>query len=485
MPQISAIFQGTTFAPARAFLSELVRTTKPDRAVLPCIGSFLVAATMIEAGIPARQVHTSDITLYSSLLGALFDPDQDPRQLPIDVEGTPAEDFIAGAASPIEFVSGMLVYIKYSQLKDKTAFDRNIRLEILTNRRDYGAQVRKRLEKLQSACNGLHYAPADVRDVLDAEQDNERALIYFNLPGYNGGFSDQFGAAEEALHWQNGVDVREFDPKQTPQLIASLKDAPAHIVTYLHQTSTVTGNRIELLPEGWHILSASQRTPERVDYIVSNRPAQVAVFGNFGKTARAPYPIYNDEEITPASVIDFVQVDRDTALYYRDLFVHKLGVTGAEHFFLMTIDGRVTTSCGLIGRDVRTGHGKSKDYMGEVFGISKSSDRYARLGKLFMLCLTSGDMLRKLLAIYPVYHFRTPRGIQTSSLTTHEEGKTDRSVLKLVSREQQPNGQFLLVYRGDFREDTWADVLKLWIDRWGHKQRTTTQPAPQVPEAIT
>jgi hypothetical protein len=90
-------------------------------------------------------------------------------------------------------------------------------------------------------------------------------------------------------------------------------------------------------------------------------------------------------------------------------------------------------------------------------------------------------MLRTLLKIYPVYHYRTPRGIQTSSLTTHEEGKTDRSVLKLVSREEQANGQFLLVYRGDFREDTWADVLAQWLKRWGSKSRTVA-PA-QVPEA--
>jgi aspartyl-tRNA synthetase len=103
------------------------------------------------------------------------------------------------------------------------------------------------------------------------------------------------------------------------------------------------------------------------------------------------FPIYSDEDITEDTEIEFVQVDKETALYYRDLFVHKLGTTLAEGYFLMLIDGKVNTTIGISMRDVFT---LKSEYVGEVFGISRSSIKYKRLGKLFMMCLTSGDFKR-------------------------------------------------------------------------------------------
>ena len=72
-------------------------------------------------------------------------------------------------------------------------------------------------------------------------------------------------------------------------------------------------------------------------------------------------------------------------------------------------------------------------YLPEMFGITRSSRRYHRLGKLFMLLLTSGEMKKRLCDILKLW-LHEPLGIQTTSITVHEEGKTDRGVLKVVSR---------------------------------------------------
>ena len=133
----------------------------------------------------------------------------------------------------------------------------------------------------------------------------------------------------------------------------------------------------------------------------------------------------------------------------------------------MCIRDRVNTALGLSMRDVFTQ--KSK-YIGEVFGISRSSVRYKRLGKLFMLCLTSGDFLKMLMSKYN-FGVRQPLGIKTSSLTTHWEGKTDRSVMKLTYREQLPSGTFRVIYQGDFRDDTYSDCISTWLKRWGNTKR--------------
>jgi len=89
-----------------------------------------------------------------------------------------------------------------------------------------------------------------------------------------------------------------------------------------------------------------------------------------------------------------------------------------------------------------------------------------------MLCLTSGDFGRFWARLNPMSStFHPARGIQTTSITQHQEGKTDRSVMKMAAREPLKTGGFRLVYRADFRDDTWADCLALWLRRWGGKQR--------------
>ena len=64
-----------------------------------------------------------------------------------------------------------------------------------------------------------------------------------------------------------------------------------------------------------------------------------------------------------------------------------------------------------------------------------------------------------------------PLGIQTTSITVHEEGKTDRGALKVVSREILEDGRFRIIYRGDFRDDSFADVATDWLKKHGERRR--------------
>ena len=81
---------------------------------------------------------------------------------------------------------------------------------------------------------------------------------------------------------------------------------------------------------------------DRTDYIVANYDInRVYAHHKTVSNAHKKFPIYNDEEITEESKISILKVDRDTALYYRDLFVHKLGTTQAQQYYLFLIDGRV------------------------------------------------------------------------------------------------------------------------------------------------
>ena len=73
-----------------------------------------------------------------------------------------------------------------------------------------------------------------------------------------------------------------------------------------------------------------------------------------------------------------------------------------------------------------------------------------------MLLLTSGEMKKRLCDILKLW-LHEPAGIQTTSITVHEEGKTDRGALKVTSREKLDDGRFRIVYRAEFRDDSFAD----------------------------
>ena len=80
-----------------------------------------------------------------------------------------------------------------------------------------------------------------------------------------------------------------------------------------------------------------------------------------------------------------------------------------------------------------------------------------------MLCLTSSDMLAFLLHSAPnMLQRNPPRGLQTSSPTIGHEGKADRGVMRLVSREPRPGGGYHLVYRTEWRDESWPATVARW-----------------------
>ena len=352
-----------------------------------------------------------------------------------------------------------MLAIKYAQVKPSSLYGVNMRRELYANRERYLDQIIEQNKVMCEMMKGARYDMQDVWDVIEEAAENENAALFVNVPTYKGGYDRMF--QNSGILW-NEPQVSQFDYDMFTKMVERLTDAKCDAFVYVQK------NLDKVPDQGWRTVYAQPYGPDRTDYVVANHPTNqsYAVQNTKVKPVKI-YQIYHDEEITPETKIEFVQVDETTALYYRDLFVHKLGTTTAEAFYLMLIDGKVNTALGLSMRDVFTQ--KSK-YIGEVFGISRSSVRYKRLGKLFMLCLTSGDFLKMLMSKYN-FGVRQPLGIKTSSLTTHWEGKTDRSVMKLTYREQLPSGTFRVIYQGDFRDDTYSDCISTWLKRWGNTKR--------------
>ena len=451
---IQQIFQGVTTAPARDYVAEVILKTGKRKVYMPCVGRFGAAQAFVNHGGDKSEFKTSDISLFSSVLGYLADDSKSLNELNIRFHG----EIIPRTDEELEIAAAVMLNIKYAQIKANSKYGMNIRKEILRNHNEYLDGIRKRIEKFLESMSGISYDAQDLWDVIHEAKDDEDACIFLNVPTYKGGYTKMFSDLQ--VTWDE-PHVEEFDPKTYENMVKELTDAKCHALVYSQKS-------LDKIPESWQPIFAQDYGIDRTDFVVSNRPLDSCYAATNTKYGKAKiYEIYNDEDITEDTKIEFVQVDEATCMYYRDLFVHKLGTTKAESYWLMLIDGKVNTAMGLSMRDVFT---QKSEYVGEVFGISRSSKKYKRLGKLFMMCLTSGDMKDLLTAKYNL-GIRKIKGIKTSSLTTFAEGKTDRSVMKLTFREQLKNGTYRVIYQGDFRPDTFKDCVAKWLPKWGKVTR--------------
>jgi len=456
MPISGSIFQGVTTSPCRDFVAKEILSANPSVVYMPCAGRFGAAEAYIKHGGDKKALYTSDISLFSSMIGYLFDPSKTISDLEIVNSSVIQSD----SNDCLDVVSATMLAIKYSQIKANTLYGINSRNEIVHQQQKYKDSIKEQVSSIVEAMDGCHYDILDLMQVIKDASLDSNAALYVNVPmrsAYRNGYDNMFGKTD--ISWSYTPSY--FSPSQLSSLCDIVQEASCNVYMYWQ-------NSLDKVPNGFQAIYAQSITPERTDYIIANRKAgkSYAVPQNVFKPTKI-YQIYSDEEITDDAIVSFVAVDEPTALYYRDLFVHKLGSTTAEAFYLMLIDGRVCTTMGLSLRDVNT---RKSNYVAEVFGISRSSVRYKRLGKLFMFCLTSGDFKRQLQAKYR-FDFFDIKGIKTSSITTHCEGKTDRSVMKLTFREKLKSGQYRVIYQSDFRDDTYKDCLKLWLSKWGDIKR--------------
>ena len=471
MPTFNVIFEGVTPSPAREVISEAIQRAKPDILIMPAAGRFGAIEAAIKGGFPAERVFCSDISLFSSIIGYLADPSKSLDELDMRFLGG-GNRFLEGAdlKDPFELAAAAMLAVKYEQLKPKHQYAMNLRRELFYNRDKYRARVRSELMELVTGLGPIHYEMSDLRDAVRPQRDNPAAAFYVNPPGYSAEAYVRMLHAE-TLQWNRQTPGEPWDKGALAMLYREFTDAPMLAIAY-----SING---EFVPETWHRILAVDRKYERTDYLVANRPLPIAhtkveVTQTTGGTARI-FEVYAEQEMTPDSVVEFVEIDRPTVMYYRDLFVHRLGTTQSEWYIAMLVDGRLVTVIGLNRQ--RFMHFKS-GYVKETFGISVTSQRYKRIGRLFMLALTTTafrDWMRK----HGRYGIREMLGVETTSLTKHEVSKNDRALMKLVSREKLPNGTWKLQYRADLRDETFHDVLVKWLATEAHHSRSGETEAAQ------
>jgi hypothetical protein len=213
---------------------------------MPCAGRFGSAQAYINHGGVAEKLVTSDICLFSSMLGYLFDESKNVEELQIK-NGSPIQPI---GSSEIDIVSAAMLAIKYGQIATSSKYGMNLRKEILLNQEKYLESIKKKISVFTQQMSGCKYDIEDMWDVINAAKNDEKACIFVNVPTYKGGYEKMF--ANSGISW-NEPNISQFNPDLYEEIIKTLSDAKCKAFIYSQKN-------LDMIPDEWQTVYA-QPTP--------------------------------------------------------------------------------------------------------------------------------------------------------------------------------------------------------------------------------
>jgi hypothetical protein len=314
------IFQGLTQRQVQKFvMAELMhcRERGYTSVVIPCVGRFSIAAMAIAAGFAPNQVLTSDISLFSSVLGYLLSG-QDLGTLEIDFH----EDlgWLRQYVGTPRLGAAVFYSIKWCQFqKAKNFYLQSFAKELARDPEGYMNLFQAVIDDALAKMAGLHYEMADVVRVVETYMLEPDHVIYLHPPSSQGTFSRMFDTGK-FLTW-NKPGLKDYVPKTSGVYLATMASKAKALVLSYEAGGAVAGN-----PDAT-IVNVEYKA-NRVDRIVSNR-AEESVTQALARKETAvegagiqllPWEF----EFNAATRIWFVSTTREKALYYQTPPRHPL-----------------------------------------------------------------------------------------------------------------------------------------------------------------
>lgn len=476
MLDMTSLFLGVTTPRHRPYLLRLFQYLKDryTRLVIPACGKFAGAELAVAAGWPTNRIECSDVSLFSTTLAAAITRQPTP---PITAVGDLANlDF---SRPEVLLYAQKLAVLRHSA---KQVYQQVFVRDLEARAADHIQHIRLGIEALSDRLAGVTYKPCDLFVHINEVANDPKTVIYINPPGYKGGYEKMFDT-KGALTWQS-PPYTLFVPKTGHQLIREMmRGQPALSIRCMYDEFHDADEPGEvILADG----SQVKKVANRFESLLSNRPKEC--FAAFPKTVilrprtaiepiDAPI-ITDDHELTPDSTVAFVKIHKSNAMYYRDLWAHRLGGTDSETHWLMILDGYAAGIVGIHLFNAETARPTldGKIWIEETYGFNAPSRRYPRLNRLLMMFITSRVFMR---TVFCPSHLplREPFGLLTTCLTQHPELKINRGIMKLVSRERlEDQGLFKLRYKAEWHNESFTEVLRRWLSTHGQEKFSTLAP---------
>lgn len=459
--QPEKIFLGNTPSEQRKFITAVLRHNVESypTLIIPACGQFTLVKCAIEAGYKPENIYASDISLFSSVLGYLFSG-QDINQLEFEL-GEEYRERYDQCQDDFERAAYLLWIMKTKQLRTGVYHEYVFYDEIVSNSERYIANLASKLRQTAQQYEGLNYSIEDLRDVIRSTRDSQ-TIVIVNPPAFKKGYEKMFDFTG-AIEWNPDIEEFDFDADYMDLYEESRQNA-APFLWYRYKDASQFPDE--------EVIFAREYDTDRYDYWLTTKPEIVEGMDYNGAIVyKKPdqYKPYKskvfDGEITENTRISFVQVNAEVALYYRDLFAHKLGNTKAEQYFLMLLDGEVFGTTGFMTRPVLS---LQSSRVFENFGFNTPVEGHPRANRLLMWAITSqefAEVVKRTMS--KVNRFYTLDGLRTTCLSKYRKVKLNNGILEVEKREKLPSGLYKIMYDTDFRQEGFDEVMKRYLSEEG------------------
>lgn len=456
--QLNQIFLGHTPSDQRRYLTFLLKhlREKYPNIVIPAVGQFTLAKRALEAGYKPENIQTSDVSLFSSLLGYYFSG-QDIDTLDFEV-ADPFKEKYESYKTTEGKISYVFYLMKLAQLNGIN-YLAEIYNDMVENADEYVAQFQKQLAEYNAIYHGINYKIEDLRNEICERSDD--TIMILNPPVFPKGYAKMF---DFTGYLSFNIGIEEFNWKQEYEHLYDRSKALSYPTIWYRYRSVEGFNKEE-------VIYAKEYKVGKVDYWLITKPKALAglpsigYIDSFNRRALKPYPAPTfgvNDRMTENSKIQFVKVGAEQGLYYRDLFAHRLGNTKAEVYFLMLVDGKVFSTVGFhLGDLLRM----KTTFAFENFGFSVYVPHYPHTNRLLMLMITCremGEVLKRSMSQQNrVYDLQ---GIRTTCLSKYRTIKTHRGILERTHREMLPNGMYKIQAEGKFHPHSFKETLAMFLE---------------------
>lgn len=453
-----AMFLGCLNGVEQKFLIELIKTARVSgytRFVEPCAGTFAMANLAVQSGFKPEQIETSDVNMMTSVMGYAI-TDQSLAPLEIHAHGFSDEELLDPAVALYA-----QIYLRTSKNAGNEYFH-NILRDLQSRREVHIESIRRQIQSTKKLLGGMSYRPLDMWDHLREVMNDPRAIIVANPPTYFAGY-EKFYDTQGKMTWKE-PPYGMFDPKNGhEQLYEMMMDAPALFLCYQEKRP---GEAV-----GHTIFARSGTRSDLNSYITTNREEEATALAK-GKKIKRPtegkleplkcsiLPL--DYEITEDSSVEIVQIAGANAQYYRMLWTHNFVGSQATYNRAVLIDGYVAAVFGI-----------SKMAADSIFVwyVMKAPHKTYRLGRLCYMLAQNRNFVDSLLG--DIDREKVAK-MRTAMLTKYAENKEVRGIMKLVSRQEDPQNGYKLTYEANLAEGRdEKTTLVEWLGRekqWQQKR---------------
>jgi hypothetical protein len=470
----SILFLNTWDAPERTYIQTLARRLhaqgRYDRVVEPFCGAFIQPSAYVGAGYRPDQIETSDVSLYSAILGTYLSGGS-PASLNVRLDNK----LVKLPDDPQRAAATLLYTQALARMENRpdVAYFQEICRDLVTRHELHVKHLAAMLGRLNDRFGGLAFRSMDAIEHMRTVADSPTTFVAANPPTYTGGF-EKFFDTDGRLTWdETPYDIWEPTTGQ-PALVRESADWQS-LMLIQEQAEPNEGQP--------GTVYARHLSEGQVVYLWSNRPHEItALMGPMAHTRierPSISPTYTPIAYTETlpeqpQRIDLAAVTNDEAMYWRDLWTHRIGFKNAGQNVVVTVDG---VFVGLFGYDVssvvRPYHGGNTQVQNGIvltyaLGAPNEAHRLTRLVTMLALAQDSVNVT------VPNWWATVAERLITVEYTRHAEAKGLRGIMKLVRRDHDSERGNKLIYAGELLDKTWMVIYADWKRKEAHWRKSRT-----------